>query len=202
MILGIDVGGTFTDFVLLDDAGRVGIHKLLTSARDQSISILQGIADLEAGPETTVVHGATVATNALLERRGARTALVTTEGFCDVLEIGRQTRSELYALQPSRPSPLVPGRWRFELPERVDRQGTVLVALETGAVDAVVQQLLDEGIESAAVCFLFSFANPAHEQIVRERILALGGNSSPLVSLSSEVLPEYREYERASTTVI
>jgi N-methylhydantoinase A len=195
MILGIDVGGTFTDFVLLDDAGRVRIHKLLTSARDQSISILQGIADLEAGPETTVVHGATVATNALLERRGARTALVTTEGFCDVLEIGRQTRSELYALQPSR-------RWRFELPERMDRNGAVLAPLETGAVDEVVHQLLDEGIESAAVCFLFSFANPAHEQIVRERILALGGNSSPLVSLSSEVLPEYREYERASTTVI
>jgi N-methylhydantoinase A len=202
MILGIDVGGTFTDFVLLDDAGRVRIHKLLTSARDQSISILQGIADLEAGPETTVVHGATVATNALLERRGARTALVTTEGFCDVLEIGRQTRSELYALQPSRPSPLVLGRWRFELPERMDRHGAVLAPLETGAVDEVVHQLLDEGIESAAVCFLFSFANPAHEQIVRERILALGGNSSPLVSLSSEVLPEYREYERASTTVI
>ena len=202
MILGIDVGGTFTDFVLLDDAGRVRIHKLLTSARDQSISILQGIADLEAGPETTVVHGATVATNALLERRGARTALVTTEGFGDVLEIGRQTRSELYALQPSRPWPLVPSGWRLELPERMDRHGAVLVPLETGAIDAVVQQLLDVGIESAAVCFLLYFANPAHEQIVRERILALGGESSPLVSLSSEVLPEYREYERASTTVI
>ncbi|MFN2242523.1 MAG: hydantoinase/oxoprolinase N-terminal domain-containing protein, partial [Anaerolineae bacterium] len=94
MILGIDVGGTFTDFVLLDDAGQVSIHKLLTSARDQSISILQGIADLEAGPDATVVHGATVATNALLERRGARTALITTQGFGDVLEIGRQTRSE------------------------------------------------------------------------------------------------------------
>jgi N-methylhydantoinase A len=94
------------------------------------------------------------------------------------------------------------GRLRFELPERMDRHGAVLAPLETGAVDEVVHQLLDEGIESAAVCFLFSFANPAHEQIVRERILALGGNSSPLVSLSSEVLPEYREYERASTTVI
>ena len=202
MILGIDVGGTFTDFVLLDDAGRVSIHKLLTSARDQSVAILQGIADLEVGPDTTVVHGATVATNALLERRGARTALVTTEGFGDVLEIGRQTRSELYALQPSRPAPLVPAALRFELPERVDRHGTVLVPLEDGAADAVVEQLLASGIESVAVCFLFSFANPAHEQLVRERILALGAESAPLVSLSSEILPEYREYERASTTAI
>ena len=202
MILGIDVGGTFTDFVLLDDAGQVSIHKLLTSARDQSVAILQGISDLEAGPETTVVHGATVATNALLERHGARTALVTTEGFGDVLEIGRQTRSDLYALQPSRPAPLVPAGWRFELPERVDQHGTVLVPLETEATDAVARQLLAEGIESAAVCFLFSFANPAHEQYFRERILALGGESAPLVSLSSEVLPEYREYERTSTTVI
>lgn len=202
MILGIDVGGTFTDFVLLDDAGRVRIHKLLTSARDQSVSILQGIADLEAGPETTVVHGATVATNALLERRGARTALVTTEGFGDVLEIGRQTRSELYALQPSRPAPLVPAGWRYALPERVDQQGTILVPLDTEATDAAVRQLLAEGIESVAICFLFSFANPDHEQYVRERIAALGRESAPLVSLSSEVLPEYREYERTSTTVI
>ena len=209
MILGIDVGGTFTDFCLLDDAGRISIHKLLTSARDQSMAILRGIADLEAGAEgavvdgtTVVVHGATVATNALLERRGARTALVTTEGFRDVLEIGRQTRSELYALQPSRPDPLVPAALRFALPERVDRHGTVLVPLDTEATDAVVQQLLDAEIESVAVCFLFSFANPAHEQRVRARILALGGGSAPLVSLSSEILPEYREYERASTTAI
>ncbi len=202
MILGVDVGGTFTDLILLDDEGQVSIHKLLTSARDPSVAILQGIADLEAGPEATVVHGATVATNALLERRGARSALVTTTGFGDVLEIGRQTRSKLYGLQPSRPAPLVPACWRFELPERVDRHGAVLIPLETEATDAVVQQLLAAGIESVAVCFLFSFANPTHEQLVRERILALGGRAAPLVSLSSDLLPEYREYERASTTVI
>jgi N-methylhydantoinase A len=202
MILGIDVGGTFTDFVLLDDAGRVRIHKLLTSARDQSVAILQGIADLGAGPETTVVHGATVATNALLERQGARTALVTTEGFRDVLEIGRQNRSDLYALHPTRPEPLVPGPWRFELPERVDKDGTILIALDQDATDAVVLQLLRKGIESVAVCFLFSFLNPTHEQQVQERIAALGGESAPFVSLSSDVMPEYREYERTSTTVI
>ncbi len=202
MLLGIDVGGTFTDFVLLDDAGRVRIHKLLTSARDPSVAILQGIAELETGPETIVVHGATVATNALLERRGARTALITTEGFRDVLEIGRQTRPDLYALHPTRPAPLVPARWRFELPERVDRQGTVLVPLDREAIDGVVRQLLEEGVESVAVCFLFSFLNPSHERLVRERIAALGGESAPFVSLSSDVLPEYREYERTSTAVI
>ncbi len=202
MILGVDVGGTFTDLALLDNAGRVRIHKLLTSARDPSVSILHGIADLDAGIETTVVHGATIATNALLERRGARTALITTEGFRDVLEIGRQTRTDLYALHPTRPQPLVPAPWRFELPERVDQQGTVLVPLDLEAADAVVRQLLAEGIESVAVCFLFSFLNPAHEQQVQERITALGGESAPFISLSSDVLPEYREYERTSTTVI
>jgi N-methylhydantoinase A len=202
MILGVDVGGTFTDLVLLDGAGQVRIHKLLTSARDPSVAILQGIADLEAGRETAVVHGATVATNALLERRGARTALIATEGFCDVLEIGRQTRPDLYALHPSRPAPLVPAHWRFEVAERVDQRGAVLVPLDADAADPVARQLLAEDVESVAVCLLFSFLNPAHERQVRERIVALGGEAAPFVSLSSEVLPEYREYERTSTTVI
>lgn len=201
MILGIDVGGTFTDLVLLDDAGQVSIHKLLTSARDPSVAILQGIADLNAGLEATVVHGATVATNALLERRGARTALITTEGFRDVLEIGRQARSELYALEPTRPEPLVPRSWRFELPERIDRHGQVLHALDPGAVAAVLDRLREEGIESVAVSFLFSFLDPRHEQQVRDQLAALEGEA-PFVSLSSDVLPEYREYERTSTTVM
>jgi len=218
MILGIDVGGTFTDFVLLDGTGQVSIHKLLTSARDQSIAILQGISDLEAGPETIIVHGATVATNALLERRGARTALVTTKGFADVLEIGRQARPDLYALHPTRPAPLVPAQLRFELPERVapsraaadsetegppgNRGGIVLLPLDRGATDAVVQRILDQGVEAVAVSFLFSFLNPAHERLVGDRLAELGGERTPHISLSSDVLPEYREYERTSTTVI
>jgi N-methylhydantoinase A len=202
MILGIDVGGTFTDFVLLDAAGQVSIHKVLTSARDPSVAILQGIADLDVDGEATVIHGATVATNALLERRGARTALITSEGFRDVLEIGRQTRSDLYALHPTRPEPLVPRRWRLELPERVDKRGMILIPLDAEATDAVVRQLQAEAIESVAICFLFSFLNPAHERAVRARINSLTGESAPFVSLSSDVLPEYREYERTSTTVI
>jgi N-methylhydantoinase A len=149
-----------------------------------------------------VVLGPTSPTNALLERRGARTALVTTEGFGDVLEIGRQTRPALYSLHPTRPAPLVPARWRFELPERVDRHGAVLIPLNLDAVDPIVQEILDQGVESVAVCFLFSFLNPAHERQVRGRIEALGGDRAPFVSLSSDVMPEYREYERTSTTVI
>ena len=202
MILGIDVGGTFTDLVSLDGAGRVRIHKLLTTSRDPSVAILQGIADLGAGPEAVVVHGATVATNALLERAGARTALVTTQGFGDVLEIGRQTRPDLYALHPTRPPPLVPGPWRLELPERVDHTGRILQPLDPEHTDAVVRQILEDGIESVAVCFLFSFLNRDHERQVGERITALGGKAAPFVSLSSEIVPEYREYERTSTTVI
>ena len=202
MILGIDVGGTFTDLVLLDGAGRVRIHKLLTSARDPSVAILQGMADLQAGPEAVVVHGATVATNALLERSGARTALVTTQGFRDVLEIGRQTRPDLYALHPARPQPLVPGEWRLELPERVDREGRILLPLDPAATDEVVRHILAGGIESVAVCFLFSFLNREHERQVRARFAALGDDAAPFVSLSCEVVPEYREYERTSTTVI
>lgn len=202
MLLGVDVGGTFTDLVLLDDVGWVRIFKLLTSARDPSEAIVQGIAAIGAGPDTAVVHGATVATNALLERRGARTALITTAGFGDVLEIGRQTRPDLYALHPTRPAPLVPAKWRFEVPERVDCQGAVVTPLNLAAAEAAIGQILAEGIESVAVCFLFSFLHPEHEQQVRARIAEIGEAGAPFVSLSSDVLPEYREYERTSTTVI
>ena len=201
-ILGVDVGGTFTDLVLLDHHGQIRIHKLLTSAHDPSVAIWQGITDLDVDPQAVIVHGTTVATNALLERRGARTALITTAGFRDVLEIGRQTRSVLYALHPTRPAPLVPAPWRFEVSERTDRNGMILTPLDLQGTDAVVSRLVQERIESVAVCFLFSFLNPAHERQVRERIALLGGPSAPFVSLSSDVLPEYREYERTSTTVI
>lgn len=202
MLLGIDVGGTFTDFVFLEGAGQVRIHKMLTSARDPSLAILQGMVDLAAGPEVTVVHGATVATNALLERRGAPTALVTTEGFGDVLEIGRQNRPDLYALHPTRIPPLVPARWRFELPERIDCCGRVLVEPGAAVLETVARQVLAAGVESVAVCLLFSFLNPSHERQVREQILDLAKDRSLFVSLSCEVLPEYREFERTVTTVI
>lgn len=212
MILGVDVGGTFTDFCLLEDDGRIRVHKRLTSPRDPSQSILEGIAEIGAGREATVVHGTTVATNALLERRGARTALITTAGFRDVLEIGRQTRPELYALHPQRPPPLVPAEWRFEVPERVapargrgsggQERALLLEPLDLDAVDRVARLLVEAEIESAAVCLLFSFLYPEHEQAVRERLLAAAPGGGLAISLSSEVLPEFREYERTTTTVI
>lgn len=208
MRLGVDIGGTFTDFVLLDDAGRVRLHKRLSTPADPAEAVLAGAAflNLPADPSALVVHGSTIATNALLERRGARTALVTTLGFADVLEIGRQNRPDLYALVPERPAPLVPRDWRYELPERITAQGEVLIPLNPAAVEALLPQLAAAGIESVAVCFLFSYLRPEHEHLVKEKLQMQDGQpaASPhlYVSLSSELLPEYREYERTATTVI
>src|SRR3990172_2544923 len=198
MPVGVDIGGTFTDFVLIRE-GQLTIHKLPSTPQDHSLAFLAGLEELGdpalAGP---IVHGTTVATNALLERKGARTALVTTRGFRDVLAIGRQTRPALYALEPRRPPPLVPGEFRFEVDERIDYQGQVLKALDTGALDSLVEALRAGGAESVAVCLLFSFLYPEHERQIAERLRGAGFSVSP----SYLVLPEFREYERTSTTVV
>jgi N-methylhydantoinase A len=202
LIIGIDIGGTFTDFTAIDEADphRIRIHKRLTTPDDPARAVLDGLIELGAPPDAIIVHGSTIATNALLERKGARTALITTRGFADVIEIGRQNRPQLYALEPAKPEPLVPRELRFELNERVAADGSILQPLDPVEVRALIDQLLDEHIESVAICFLFSFLYPDHEQLVKRAVLAF--SSSPLVSLSSELLPEYREYERTSTTVI
>jgi N-methylhydantoinase A len=194
--LGIDIGGTFTDCVLVDAAGRVRLLKLLSTPDDPARSVLAAVEALALPPEAGVVHGSTVATNALLERRGARTALITTAGFADVLEIGRQNRPDLYALVPVRPAPLVPRAWRFEVHERVDARGQVITPLQPAEVIALRASLDAEGIESVAVCLLFSYLRPEHE---RTLATLLAGYS---ISLSSDVLPEFREFERTATTVI
>ena len=201
--LGVDTGGTFTDFVWVDDHGRLQIHKQLSTPIDPSNAIVEGIQDINPPPASPVVHGSTVATNALLERRGARTALITTRGFGDVLAIGRQNRPDIYALVPQKPPPLVPARWRFELSERITSSGAVQEPLHEDELDQLVGQLLALDIESVAVCFLFSFLRPEHERRVREAIAARFQNEPPIhISLSCEILPQFREYERASTTVI
>jgi len=201
--LGVDTGGTFTDFVWVDENGRIQIHKQLSTPSDPSVAILAGVDVLQVPAGAAVVHGSTVATNALLERRGARTALITTKGFADVLEIGRQNRPDIYALVPQKPPPLVPRPWRFGVDERVTAQGEVLRPLDLEGLQQILHQLEQEQIESVAVCLLFSFLYPVHEQQIQQ---AISRSSSPLshlpVSLSSEILPEYREYERTSTTVI
>ncbi len=195
-VLGVDIGGTFTDFVLVQD-GKITVHKRLSTPSDPSVALLKGIAHLALAPQANVVHGSTIATNALLERRGARTALVTTRGFADVLAIGRQERPDLYALVPQLPLPLVPPELRFEVEERVTADGTPLVALDPQTLDSLVAQIRAQEVESVAVCLLFSFLYPEHERLIGA---ALNGHVA--VSLSSEILPEYREYERMSTTVI
>lgn len=200
MRLGVDTGGTFTDFVQLDDNGRLHIHKQLSTPDDPSRAILAGIAHLQLPISSDVVHGSTVATNALLERRGAKAALITTAGFADVLAIGRQNRPDIYALVPQKPPPFIPRSRRLEVTERLDAHGNVLTPLDEASLTAVLNQLSTDPVESVAICLLFSFLNPRHEQQIairlRERFPDL------FLSLSSQILPEYREYERTSTTVI
>jgi N-methylhydantoinase A len=197
-LVGIDVGGTFTDFIVLQGSA-LRVHKLPTTPQDQSEAIAAGLDELAIN-DAVIVHGMTVATNALLERKGAKTALLATAGFADVLIIGRQNRPHIYRLTQARPEPLVADALRFDIPERVDAQGVVLTPLDEDVLEAIATQLVAASVESLALSFLFSFRNPIHEEQaaswLRARLPEL-----PL-SLSSEILPEYREYERTSTTVI
>ncbi|GIK29830.1 MAG: hydantoinase/oxoprolinase family protein [Chloroflexi bacterium] len=203
MHIGVDIGGTFTDIVVLED-GALRIHKLSSTPDDPSRGMLAGIADVTGGDMSaveSVAHGSTVATNAILERKGAQAAFLVTAGFRDLLEIGRQERPDLYALHPVIPPPLIPRERAFEVVERLDYTGDVLIPLDVDALDRVIDQLAALKVEAVAVCLLHSFVNPAHEQTVGGRLRAAFGESFP-VALSSDVLREFREYERASTTVM
>ncbi|MCI0485222.1 MAG: hydantoinase/oxoprolinase family protein [Blastocatellia bacterium] len=198
--IGIDTGGTFTDFVVARGS-RITAFKLPSTPHNPAESILRGVARILADAETApseIVHGTTVATNALLERKGARAALITTEGFEDTIEIGRQARPELYNFMVTRPAPLIPRPLRFAARERMAPDGAILTPLDTESLRKVIEQIARHKVESVAVCLLFSFANPAHEQQVASELEPLG---IP-VSLSHLILPEYREYERTSTVVI
>lgn len=196
--LGVDVGGTFTDLVALSE-GELITAKVPSTPKDQSEGVMTAIetSDVEPGAVIALAHGMTVATNALLERRGSRTALVTTEGFRDVLEIARQNRPALYDLTHDRPPPLVPRELRFMVDERMGPEGEV-EALDEESLESVVAAVGKAEVEAVAVCLLFAFMHPDHEKRVGE---ALREALPELhVSLSSEVLPEFREYERFSTT--
>ncbi len=196
--IGVDVGGTFTDLVALVD-GELAVAKVPSTPADQSVGVMSAVGDvgLDAARVRTFAHGTTVATNALLERSGARTALLTTEGFRDVLEIARQTRPSLYDLTKLPPPPLVPRELRFVVRERVDPDGEA-VPLDEEALDAAVEALRAADVEAVAVCFLFAFLDPAHERRAAEVLRS--ALPEVQVSLSSDVLPEFREYERFSTT--
>ncbi len=201
--VGIDIGGTFTDFVTYDPlSGRLETFKLLSTPSDPSQAVLEGLNRIRLhhpGPRPLdIVHGSTVATNALLERKGARVAFIATEGFKDLLQIGRQNRPALYDLFADPPPSLVEPADRFEVSERVGSRGEVIQALDLAQVEALPARLRRQGVEAVAVCLLFSFLHPEHEAAIARVLRASGFN----VSVSSEILPEFREYERASTTAV
>ncbi|MEA2596449.1 MAG: N-methylhydantoinase [Thermomicrobiales bacterium] len=204
--MGVDIGGTFTDLLLFDtDSGEFFLGKVLTTPDDPSRAVQEGIRELLDSSSRNpagvgqIVHGTTLVTNALIERKGARTALLTTKGFRDAVEIGREHRYDLYDLFLELPKPLVPRALRFELDERVLSDGTVLTPLQSDETTRAIELLRREGIEAVAVCLLHSYQNPTHERQVVEEI----ARSAPdlIVSASADVVPEIREFERASTTI-
>lgn len=204
--VAVDIGGTFTDVVGRDAAGKLRYFKIPTTRTDESIAVFDAIGKIRdewnvaPGNIDRFVHGTTVATNAILERRGAKVGLITTDGFKDVLEIGRQMRHRMYdvILSPETPSFLVPGRLRKEVPERIGADGAVVTVLDEDALMARVQELVDDGVQAIAICFLFSFVNPAHERRARELIAAKYPGLT--LGVSHEVDPAFREYERTVVT--
>jgi N-methylhydantoinase A len=201
--IATDVGGTFTDLVAFDEAsGRLTASKVLTTPTAFSRGVLASVeaADVDLADAAFFVHGCTVVINAITERKGARTALVTTAGFRDVLAIGRGNRPDMYNLRYHKPEPFVPRRLCFEVPERIDWRGAVDTPLDLEAVDAVADRCLQLGVEAVAVCFLHSYANPEHEQAARERLAARLGDVA--ITISSDVSRQMREYERTSTTIL
>jgi N-methylhydantoinase A len=205
--IGVDIGGTFTDVVLVDEeTGRIGVAKAPTTPRDVTQGVIDGIRQgltryrVVPSEVTLLAHATTIVTNALIEKSGAKAGFVATRGFRDVLELRRSSRADLYDLFQDAPAVLVPRRWRFEITERIDAQGQVVTPLDEGEIDGVITAIRDAELETVAVSLLFSFLNNTHERLLGERLRrALPGVG---VYLSSEVLPEIREFERASTTTV
>ena len=196
LTVAVDTGGTFTDCVWQDDRGGLHVLKVPSTPADPSLAIGAALEQIAGGQDVVLLHGTTVGTNAVLERRGARVAFITTEGFEDTLEIGRQARPKLYDFFFDKIPPLVSADDCFGIAERVSKDGDVLTPLDSNALQQLTQRL--QGVEAIAVSFLFSFANPAHEKAAGG---LLKGTGLP-VTLSHELLPEFREYERASTVVM
>jgi len=204
--LGCDIGGTFTDFVLLDDqTGEIKTGKCLTTPRDPSDAVEEGIRALETttpdfvGKLDELIHGTTLVINSIIERKGARTGLITTKGFRDILEIGREIRYAPYDIFAEFPKPLIPRKYRLEVDERIRSDGTILRPLDPDDAVRVVRALVGMGVESIAVCLLNSFENPAHELMIEDIIHKEAPGVS--TSISYRVLPQIKEYERTSTTV-
>ncbi|MFQ6069081.1 MAG: hydantoinase/oxoprolinase family protein [Candidatus Aminicenantales bacterium] len=194
--IGVDTGGTFTDFVIYKN-GRISIKKIPSMPENPSLAILKGIGEFLGKPGLTmIVHGSTVATNALLERKGAKTALLTTRGFEDILLIGRQTRSRLYNLKGEKREPLIPSNLCFGLDERTAADGTVLKEISIQELDKILEKIVSVKVKAVAVSLINSYANSTHERIIEKELQ----KRNILASISTNILPEYREYERTATT--
>ena len=200
--VGIDIGGTFTDLVAIDGSGRLRTHKIASTPQDYGEGIVEGLRVLlsDGGTVSEVLHGTTVGSNTVLEGKGARTALITTRGFRDILEIRDLRMPVLYDLHWSKPRALVERRLRLEVVEKLRPDGSIAVPLDTASVDAAIAMLRAENVQSVAICLLHSYANPAHERTVAERVRAALPDIA--ISISHEILPEIKEYPRTSTTVI
>ena len=200
--IGIDVGGTFTDLIVVDDEGNVILDKVSSTSTDQSIGVKNGLLKLgnSARNLDVFIHGSTVATNAILERKGAKTCLITTDGFLDVIEIGRQNRKNIYSLMPERTKPLIPREMRFGVKERVDAKGKIIDPLNILDLIPILDKIERNKIESVAISLLFSFFNSKHEKLISSQIKEKFPKIH--VSTSSWVLPIFREYERTTTTVL
>src|SRR5918992_4328141 len=203
--VGIDIGGTFTDMLLVSEDGTAVIGKTLTTPGDPSLAVENALkpalqnGSAKTHERGTLIHGTTLVTNALIERKGAPTALLTTAGFRDAVEIGREHRYELYDLNLEMPKPLVPRHLRFDVPERVAADGAVLRPLDEDFVRRLVSELRDKGIKAIGISYLNSYRNPAHERRTAEIIAEVAPQIG--VSLSSEVVAEIREFPRTSTTL-
>ena len=204
--VGIDIGGTFTDVVILDpESGRLAVGKRLTSSDNPAQAVIDVIGEMlereeiAAGEVNKAIHGTTLVANLIIERKGATVGLLTTRGFRDALEIGRETRYDIYDIFLELPKPLVSRQRRIEVNERMDNIGQPLTPLTREEAERAVEEMLSLNVESAAISLLHSFRNPTHEQMLRDIILSRR-NGFP-VSISSEIMPEVREYERTSTTV-
>ena len=197
MIIGVDTGGTFTDFVY-KDGDRWGVYKVLSTPANPAQAVLEGLNHIAGRKDKKIIHGSTVATNAILERAGAKCALITNKGFEDIIEIGRQNRTRLYDLAYRKEPHIIPLELRFGLDGRILQTGEELTPLDEKTAEDIGLRLNELDVESVAVCFLFSYVNPLHEKKIREMLEPFGFQ----ISLSHEILSEFREFERTSTTVI
>src|SRR6266481_1974433 len=208
--IGIDVGGTFTDLVAIDPAGVTTLAKVPSTPEDPSLGVLDGLSQLAEGlgldrvallgATDRIVHGTTVATNALLEHKGARLGLLTTEGHRDVVEMREGLKDDRYNLRMPPPEQLVPRRRRLPVRERIRADGRIETPLDPASLDAAITRLQGEGVEAVAVCYLHAWNDPRHERLTAEALSRALPDA--YVSLSSEVLPQIKEFERVSTTLV